>query len=315
MNQVNWVGVDTHKETLACYVNGRFKEFKVTQKGFEAAIKWAGNDSKWAIEGAYCYGKPFTSHLIRNGCEVYEVNPLLTKTWRRSLAISNPKNDYGDAKVISLNADNARLEKISLETIELKEKLSARNLAIKQRTKTINAVKMLFSMRGKHLAFKDLTTIKAGKWLSNQEDIIVKNYGNILQTLNKTIKELEKDIESNLPEKAKKLKQLKGIKEITAATIYTETKNKLTSPVSLASYSGIAPVEYSSGKSKKHRNNNAGNRKLNSVFYRLTIHQSRFDPRAKAYYEKKLSEGKSKRHARKCLSRQLVKIVFNLLND
>ena len=122
MNQTNWVGVDTHKETLACYKDGRFKEFKTTQKDFDAAIRWAGNDSKWAIEGAYCYGKPFTAHLIRNGCEVYEVNSLLTKTWRRSLAICNPKNDYGDAKVISLNAGNARLQKVSLETIQLKEK-------------------------------------------------------------------------------------------------------------------------------------------------------------------------------------------------
>ena len=37
--------------------------------------------------------------------------------------------------------------------------------------------------------------------------------------------------------------------------------------------------------------------------------------KGKAYYEKKLKEGKTKRHARKCLARQLVKIVFKLLND
>jgi hypothetical protein len=121
-----WVGVDTHKETLACYKDGKFKEFKTTQKGFEAAMQWAGNEAKWAIEGAYCFGKPFTAHLIRNGCEVYEVNPLLTKTWRRILSVSNPKNDFGDAKVISLFADKSNLSQVSLQTVQLKEKITAR---------------------------------------------------------------------------------------------------------------------------------------------------------------------------------------------
>lgn len=66
---------------------------------------------------------------------------------------------------------------------------------------------------------------------------------------------------------------------------------------------------------ENYRNNKAGNRKLNSVFYRLSIHQSIWDEKGKAYYEKKLVEGKTKRHARKCLARQLIKVVFRLLKD
>lgn len=311
----NWVGVDTHKETIACYKDGKFKEFKTNEKGFESAIKWAGNDSLWAIEGAYCYGKPFTAHLIKNGCEVYEVNALLTKSWRRTLAISNPKNDYGDAKVISLNANSARLQKISLETIQLKEKITARNHFVKDRTRLINAIKMLFSTRGENLSFKDLTTLKAGKWLSEQNDLIIKHYGKALKDFNQAINDFDKEIEKSLPEKAQKLKQINGIGDLTAAIIYTETKGKIISEEALASYAAIAPVENSSGKSRKHKNNKTGNRKLNSAFYRISMHQSIWDEKGKTYYEKKLSEGKTKRHARKCLARQLVRIVFKLLND
>jgi transposase len=311
----NWVGVDTHKETLACYKNGKFKEFKTNQLGFEAALQWAGNDSKWAIEGAYCFGKPFTAHLIRNGCEVYEVNPLLTSSWRRILAVSNPKNDYGDAKVISLFADNSNLQKISLETIQLKEKITARDHFVKDRTRAINAIKMLFSTRGIELPFNDLTTLKAGKWLSEQQDTLIKNYGKALSSFTQAINELEKEIEKNLPQKAQRLKGLKGVGDLTAAIIYTETKGKVISPQALASYAGIAPVDKSSGKSSKHRTNKSGNRKLNAVFYRLSIHQSIWDNEGKAYFEKKLAEGKTKRHARKCLARQLVRLVFNLLKN
>jgi transposase len=315
MKQTEWVGVDTHKNTVACYKNGKFKEFLTTKKGFESALKWAGKDSQWAIEGAYCFGQPFTAYLIQNGHQVYEVNPILTKTWRTAISLNKNKNDCGDAKVISLFANTTNLQPVSLETVKLKQQLTARKLAVKQRTEISNSIKMLLAIRGNELPFNDWDTKKSVKWLLNQEDTILKNFGNILNALNTTIKELETEIERQLPETAQKLKQLNGIQAITAATIYTETKGRIISEASLASYAGIAPVENSSGKQTKHRNNRAGNRILNSVFYRLSLHQSRYDENAKIYYEKKMSEGKTKRQARKCLARQLVRLVFNLLKD
>jgi len=314
MNKQNFVGVDTHKDTLACYKQGVFKEFKTTQKGFQDALHWAGK-AKWAVEGAYCFGRPFSAFLIKNGVDVYEVNPLLTKTWRGALAVSNPKNDYGDAKVISLFAETSNLQKVSLETIKLKEKITARESLIKQKTEITNSLKMLFLTRGETLSFKKFTTKKAIKWLDNNGDMIVKIKVKVLKEVLLGIEEIEKEIKKSLPKKAEKLKQLKGVSDITAAIIYTETKGKLYTAAKLASYAGVSPVEKSSGRTTRHRNNKAGNRQLNSVFYRLSIMQMRFDEKGKAYFEKKLSEGKSKRHARKCLSRQLVNLVFKLLVD
>lgn len=315
MKQTEWVGVDTHKNTVACYKDGKFKEFQTTKKGFESALKWAGDDSKWAIEGAYCFGQPFTAYLIKNGHQVYEVNPILTKSWRTAISLNKNKNDYGDAKVISLFANTTNLQPVSLETVKLKQQLTARKLAVKQRTEIGNSIKMLLATRGHELPFNDWDTKKSVKWLLNQEDTILKNFGNILNALNTTIKQLEVEIEKELPELAQKLKQLNGIQALTAATIYTETKGRIISEASLASYAGVAPVENSSGKQTKHRNNRAGNRILNSVFYRLSLHQSRYDENAKIYYEKKMNEGKTKRQARKCLARQLIRLVFNILKN
>lgn len=314
MNKQNFVGVDTHRDTLACYKQGDFKEFKTTQKGFQDALRWAGK-AKWAVEGAYCFGRPFSAFLIKNGIDVFEVNPLLTKTWRGSLAVSNPKNDYGDAKVIYLFAQNSNLQKVSLETIKLKEKITAREALVKQKTEITNSLKMLFLMRGENLPFKDFTTQKAIKWFENNGDMIVKIKVKVLKELLLGIEELEAEISKTLPQKAESLKQLKGVSDITAAIIYTETKGKLYSPAKLASYAGISPVEKSSGITSRYRNNRAGNRILNSVFYRLSLAQSRYDEKGKAYFERKMSEGKTKRHARKCLSRQLCNIVFKLLNN
>ena len=314
MNTQKLVGVDTHKDTIASYCDGKFKEFKTNTNGFNQAIKWAGK-AHWAVEGAYCFGRAFTAHLIKNGCEVYEVNPLLTKNWRGALKVASPKNDYGDAKVISIFAKTSNLEKISFETIKLKEKLSARASLVKQKTKTTNFIKMMFFTRGEELPFKKLDTQKAINFLVNNDDIIIKTNGKILKEVIDGIKLIEKEIEKETPEKAKKLMQLKGISFITASTIYTETKGEITTSSKLASYCGVAPIDCSSGKTTRKKNNKGGNRILNSVFYSLSIAQKRYNPISTIYYEKKLQEGKTPRHARKCLARQLVNIVFKILKD
>lgn len=314
MENTNWVGVDTHKDTLACYTGNKFKEFKTTPQGFEKALKWAGN-ANWAIEGAYCFGKPFASYLIKNKCKVYEINPYITKSWRSALSANGNKNDYGDAKVISIFSKNLKLEEISLKTIELKERISSRELVVKQRTKLINSIKMLCYTRGIELKLNDLTTKKAENYLKNFDDVIISGFGEIIEKLNKTISVLDKEIDKLLPEKVLELTKICGISKLSAAILYTETKGKLTTQAAFANYCAVAPIENSSGKTSKHSNNHRGNRKLNSVFFRISMCQSIHDERGKIYFQKKLSEGKTPRQARKCLARQLVYSIFKILKD
>lgn len=310
----NVVGVDTHKDTLACYCNGKFKEFKTTQKGFQEALKWS-NSCIWVIEGAYCFGQAFSFFLTKNGCRVYDINPLLTKSWRTALKVSSPKNDYGDAKVISLFANIDNMEEISLATVKLKEKLTARKALVKQKTQIINFIKMLYYTRGEELPYKTLDTNKAINNLKRNEDIVIKIQGNLLEEIITSIKLLETELKNEIPKKAKALTQIKGISAITACTIYTETKGKLLTKEKFASYCGVAPVDCSSGKTQRMRNNKSGNRILNSIFYSLSIAQKRYNPISAAYYERKIKEGKTPRHARKCLARQLANVVFKILKE
>ena len=314
MENTNWVGVDTHKDTLACYTGNKFKEFKTTPTGFKKALEWAGN-SKWAIEGAYCFGKPFASFLMKNNCKVYEINPYITKSWRSALSANGNKNDYGDAKVISIFSKNLDLPEISLKTIELKERITARNLLVTERTKLINSIKMLCYTRGEKLPYTKLTTQKAINYLMKSEDTIIRNFAQIMNKLTQSIKEIENEIDELLPKEVLKLTEICGIEKLTAAIIYTETKGRLTTKEAFANYCAIAPIENSSGKSSKHCINRRGNRTLNRIFFRMSISQSRYDKNGKAYYEKKLKEGKSPRHAKKCLARQLCNVVFKVLKS
>ena len=108
LKEKHYVGVDCHKDTIACYINGKFKEFKTNIKGFSKALEWVNKinpNSAWAIEGAYSYGITLSKFLLDSGCEVYEFNALVTAKARKVLSIAGQKNDIGDAKVISLFAN------------------------------------------------------------------------------------------------------------------------------------------------------------------------------------------------------------------
>ena len=313
--QKSFVGVDCHKDTIACYVNGRFKEFRTDSKSFKKALQWAGKDAQWCVEGAYSYGLAFSTFLLASGCKVFEVNPLITSRLRKVDSIAGSKNDFGDAKVISIFAHQSNLQEVSLKTVKLKEKISARKLLVKQRVELINSIKSTFVKRGVSPLFKGLTTIKAIKWLSNHEDIVINSFGKVINELTNSINLLEKEIEGLIPKEAQNLTRLTGISTLSAAIIYAEIKGNKMTKAQFASYAGVAPVDCSSGLTQKHRNNKRGNRQLNCVFYQISVQQSIHDEKGSAYYEKKIAEGKTKHHARKCLSRQIVNLVWKILNE
>jgi transposase len=45
----------------------------------------------------------------------------------------------------------------------------------------------------------------------------------------------------------------------------------------------------------------------------IAVCQARSDPRGKAYYQKKLAEGKSRREVMRCLKRRVPDVVFEAL--
>lgn len=316
LQEKHYVGVDCHKDTIACYINGKFKEFKTDFNGFTKALEWVKNiepNTAWAIEGAYSYGLTFSKFLLSSGCKVYEFNALVTAKARKALSISGEKNDMGDAKVISIFAKQVKMQEVSLKTIELKRLISNRKLIVKQRTEIILSIKSYCLKEGIILPFNSLTTKKAVNWLLNQEDFNLNQMAKNLQIQSETIKEFEDKIQQNTPEKAKKLKELTGIDTLTASIFYTETKGKKMTKAQFASYCGVAPVECSSGLTTRYRNNKRGNRTLNSLLYSISIFQSRFDSVGSKYFQKKIAEGKSKKLARKHLARQVSNIIWKIL--
>jgi transposase len=81
-----------------------------------------------------------------------------------------------------------------------------------------------------------------------------------------------------------------------------------------ASYNGTAPVEFSSGGRVVHRLSQRGNRQLNHGIHIVAVCQIR-QPHSdgRAYFERKLAEGKTKKEALRSLKRQVSNAVYRQL--
>jgi len=115
----------------------------------------------------------------------------------------------------------------------------------------------------------------------------------------------------------KLLRTIPGCGAILAAMIIAEIKdiNRFRSSSALARYTGVAPRQHSSSTKAKKYTDRRGNRKLNYALFQLAVSQTqlRKTKQGSAYYQKKLSKGKTKLHAIRCLKRRLVNIIYYML--
>jgi len=91
------------------------------------------------------------------------------------------------------------------------------------------------------------------------------------------------------------LLELPGCGGLTAAKLLAEIGpiERFRTDAQLARHGGVAPLEASSGRTQRHRLDRGGNRQLNCALHRIAITQGRVHPPARAYLERKQSEGKS----------------------
>ena len=67
-----------------------------------AGVGATGGDSKVCLEATGHYGRNLIAFLEGRGYEVFEVNPLLTASWRRVTSVRKVKNDAVDAEALAL---------------------------------------------------------------------------------------------------------------------------------------------------------------------------------------------------------------------
>jgi transposase len=106
-----------------------------------------------------------------------------------------------------------------------------------------------------------------------------------------------------------------GVGPIVAALIvgHTGDVHRFATAGHFARYNGTAPIEASSGPRVRHRLNPRGNRQLNHALHMAAVTQAAHDTPGRAYYQRKILEGKSRREALRVLKRRISDAVHRQL--
>ncbi|WP_366942478.1 transposase, partial [uncultured Serinicoccus sp.] len=80
-----------------------------------------------------------------------------------------------------------------------------------------------------------------------------------------------------------------------------------------ASWTGTAPLDASSGQQVRHRLSRAGNRRMNHVLHIAATVQLRNATKGRAYFDRKVADGKTSMESLRALKRRLSDVVYRQL--
>ena len=313
------VGVDSHKSSLAVAVLdevGRaigVQEFPNHPRGHDSLTRWLstyGSERVIGIEGAGKYGAGLARHLLELGEQVREVPAFLSHRERKKHP-SRGKSDPHDAVAIALvvaRGDGLSSPRRSEILGDLKLLSDHRDQLIRSRTQLINRTHkdLVFSHPGYEQRIPKLTSKKnlhstmallRGDH-SVRADLIRDRIAEI-RRITERIAAVEKEIATKVIDSGTTLTQLRGIGFLVAAKILGEIGDltRLRSKASFAMLTGTAPVQASSGKTKRHRLNRGGNRQLNYALHIMAMARRRGDDDTKTYVTRLRADGKSEKEA------------------
>ena len=137
-----------------------------------------------------------------------------------------------------------------------------------------------------------------------------------LRRLDAQLKDSHRRIRRTIAASGTSLTELFGVGPVIACMVigYTGDVARFTNRDRYAAYNDTAPVEFSSGGRTVHRASERGNRQLNHALHLAAICQIRQPHSAgRAYFERKLAEGKTKREALRSLKRRISDAVYRQL--
>lgn len=306
------IGIDASKLTLDCCIHnsGLQDVFNNDPKGIEKLLDWELTHSKFkkehvlfVFENTGLYTVQLTAILNDRGYFMYVASGLEI---RRSLGIARGKDDKADAK------------RIALYGYRVKEEVKPYNMPSEALTK----LKRLMSIRKKLVVHNAgyVANLKEQKRVLCDDEVLFKVQQEVMKTLAMQIKTVEKEIDRIIQEEPELeslqilLTGIKGIGKVTARflIIYTVGFTAFDSWRKFASYVGIAPFPNRSGTSVKGRNkvSSLANKEGKALLHLCAASAIQCNPEIKAYYKRRLANGKHKMSTLNIIRNKLLSRAF-----
>lgn len=334
-------GVDTHQDTHTAAVIdpvGRVlgtEQFPATAAGYRALLSWMrrfGCLGRVGVEGTGVYGAGLARLLHDEGVEVIEVDRPDRKA-RRFQGKSDPIDAIAAAKA-ALAGERTGVPKRRDGRIEALRNLRvARRSAIGQRADTQRQIKALIvtapdevreRLRG--LGTRQLIASCAGlrpdrgdaSCPATAAKIALRSLARRHRQLSAEIADLDELLEPLVAAINPRLVAANGVgTDVAGQLLVTAGHNhdRLTSEAAFAMLCGAAPIPASSGRTHRHRLNRGGDRHANAALYRVVLCRLRWDPRTRAYMERRTKDGLSKKEIIRCLKRYVARELYQIITS
>lgn len=312
-NISNVIGIDVSKQTIdvCVYKQTVNRCFSNDQKGFGLMIKWVSSVttldiSLFCFENTGYYSLMLAVYLQQNNFRFSMLTPLEIK---RSIGLVRGKTDAIDAYQIARYGWLHR-EEINQTILPGKHVLGLSQL-LKVRDQFVKQKGSLQNILSAFQQIADLSEKRAITLLKQQ-----------ICHLEKQVKKVESEIEGLLEQNEfvsnyKLLRTIKGVGLIMAAQLIAHTNNfhSFERWRQFACYCGLAPFQHQSGSSIKGRTkvHPIADRKVKSLLTMAAISAIQHDSQLRAYYKRKVQDGKSKMSVLNAVKCKLVARAFSVI--
>ena len=310
-----FVGIDVSKNSLDVFVHSLnlHRQLPNNRSGFDRLVRWLASSLETddlsrvlvCFEHTGFYSLALSVYLEEQKIAFAMVAALALK---RSMGICRGKNDRVDAGRI---AQYAYLHRQTLQPTRLPGK-------------AILQLQPLLALRDR------LVRDRVGYYVTQKEqrrfllpcqlEGLMDAYANVISCMDAQIKRVEQAIRQ-VVEDDRELKQMlelisgiKGVGFLVGVYLITYTHNftRFATWRKFACYAGIAPFEWQSGTSVRGKTKVSplANKQVKKMLHMAALGASRGDPELKAYYQKRLAEGKNKMCVLNMVRNKLVARVF-----
>jgi transposase len=332
------VGVDTHKGSHFAVALDDLGQLlgelaiAVCAAGYDELERWArgmaagGQQVVFGIEGAGIWGAGLCQHLQACGWEVLEVERPRRRDRRRG------KSDRIDALAAAkrvLAGEGTSTPRRRGVLTALRALLLAQRSAVVERTRLLNAIQALHA--GAPVALRERIGEGTGRQLERRlagmrvrKDAepgeravlsVMRDLAARSRALAVDVTRYERELAGLVRSLDPTLLQEVGVGPISAAKLLVCDPARFKSEGAFARCNGTAPIPASSGKTVRHRLNRGGDRQVNNAIHTIALSRSLHHSETRAYLDRRISEGKTKREAMRSLKRHLSRSLFQRLTE
>ena len=282
----------------------------------------------FAVEGTGSYGAGLTRFLTGRGERVFEVGRL-------------PRQRRGSGKTDALDAVRAArsvlaqerpaMPRSSGEREALRALMAAREGAVNAKRAGLCQLRDLLVTTPEPLRAELRPLTQAGCSRASrrpgrkaEQDPELRGALLALRSVARRIKqliaeerELAREIKTLTEKLAPQLLDQPGVGPLLAAQVVLSWshKGRIRSEAAFARLAGVAPIPASSGQTIRYRLDRSGDRQLNRALHQILVTRRRIHQPTIAYIERRISEGKTRREANRCLKRYLARSLYRLLEN